>query len=155
MIASCFLAPTVLKTEAASRLAGILLHGGYVVKKPQITFKYLFAEDYNPVYVNGAHGGISPRGELVVHFYLERPGVPVSITHEVNPNGTIGAELDEVPSDFKQTLYRAVESGVVMNYESARTFHAWLGERLKEMEAVQQARESMQFNGEPPTTITH
>jgi hypothetical protein len=125
------------------------------VKKPQIIFKYLFSEDYNPVYVNGAHGGVSPRGELVVHFYLERPGVPVSITHEVTANGTIGAEIDEVPADFKQTLYRAVESGVVMNYDSARNFHHWLGERLKELESLQQARESMQFKVEPPTDITH
>jgi len=126
------------------------------VKKPQIIFKYLYAEDYNPVYVNGAHGGISPRGELVVHFYLERPGVPVSITHEVTPGGTIGAELDEVPADFKQTLYRAVESGIVMNYESARTFHLWLGERLKELEALHQARESMQFvKQDTSTDITH
>jgi hypothetical protein len=126
------------------------------VRKPQIIFKYLFDENYNPVYVNGAHGGVSPRGELVVHFYLERPGVPVSITHEVTPNGTIGAEIDEVPADFKQTLYRAVESGVVMNYDSARSFHAWLGERLKELEALQQAKEAMQFgNVEPPKDVTH
>lgn len=126
------------------------------MRKPQIIFKYLFDENYNPVYVNGAHGGISPRGELVVHFYLERPGVPVSITHEVTPNGTIGAEIDEVPADFKQTLYRAVESGVVMNYDSARSFHAWLGERLKELEALQQAKEAMQFgNAEPPKDVTH
>lgn len=115
------------------------------MNKPQIIFKYLFAEDYNPVYVNGAHGGVSPRGEIVVHFYLERPGIPVSITHEVTPGGSIGAEINEVPSDFKQTLYRAVESGVVMNQESARTFHLWLGERLKELENLQQAREAAQL----------
>lgn len=126
------------------------------MKKPQIIFKYLFGEDYNPVYVNGAHGGISPRGELVIHFYLERPGVPVSITHEVNSNGTIGAEVSEVPEDFKQTLYRAVESGIVMNYESARTFHHWMGERLKELEALQQARESAQFQRVgAPSDVTH
>jgi len=115
------------------------------MSKPQIIFKYLFAEDYNPVYVNGAHGGVSPRGEIVVHFYLERPGIPVSITHEVTPGGSIGAEINEVPSDFKQTLYRAVESGVVMNQESARTFHLWLGERLKELENLQQARDAAQL----------
>ncbi len=115
------------------------------MEKPKIVFKYLFAEDYNPVYVNGAHGGVSPRGEIVVHFYLERPGVPVSITHEVTPAGSIGPEIDEVPNDFKQTLYRAVESGIVMNYESGRSFHHWLGERLKELEAVQQAREAAQL----------
>jgi hypothetical protein len=126
------------------------------VKKSQIIFKYLFAEDYNPVYVNGAHGGVSPRGELVVHFYLERSGIPVAITQEVNPNGTIGEVIEEVPSDFNQTLYRAVESGVVLNYDSARTIHAWLGDRIKELEALHQAKEKMQFGvPDPSMDITH
>jgi hypothetical protein len=118
-----------------------------MMAKPQIIFKYLFAEDYNPVYVNGAHGRVSPRSEIVVHFYHERPGVPVSITHDVTAGG-IGAEIDVVPVDFNQTLYRAVQSGVVMNYESGRTFHHWLGERLKELEALHQARETAQLKGE-------
>jgi hypothetical protein len=117
------------------------------MSKPKVIFKYLFAEDYNPVYVNGAHGGVSPRGEVVVHFYLERPGVPVSITHDVTADGAIGSEIDVVPGDFNQTLYRAVESGVVMNYDSARTFHHWLGERLKELESIQQAREEALLKG--------
>ena len=126
------------------------------MKKSQIIFKYLFAEDYNPVYVNGAHGGVSPRGELVVHFYLERSGIPVAITQEINPNGTIGEVIDEVPADFNQTLYRAVESGIVLNYESARTIHAWLGERVRELEAIQQAKEKMQFGAvDPSTEIAH
>ncbi len=60
--------------------------------KPEIKFKYVFSYNYNPVYVNGAHGGISPRGELVVNFYLERPPLPNSIAHEINQNGTIGNE---------------------------------------------------------------
>jgi hypothetical protein len=121
----------------------------------KIVFKYLFAEDYNPVYVNGAHGGISPRGEIVVHFYLERPGVPVSITHEITAAGAIGEQIDEVPVDFKQTLYRAIESGVVMNYESASSFHQWLGERLKELESVQQAREAAQLQAVEAVDTTH
>lgn len=108
----------------------------------KINFKYLFAEDYNPVYANGAHGGLSPRGEIVVHFYHERPGVPVSISHEVTPDGNIGEETDVVPNDFKHTLYRSVQTGVTMNLESARTFHLWLGERLQELDLLRQARET-------------
>ncbi|KJE28127.1 hypothetical protein LG52_3209 [Geobacillus kaustophilus] len=31
-------------------------------KEKAVHFKYLFPDDYNPVYVNGVHGGISPQG---------------------------------------------------------------------------------------------
>lgn len=114
-----------------------------VSNKPEVTFKYVFTYDYNPLYVNGAHGGVSPRGELVVNFYLERPPLPNEITHQINPNGTIGAETAVDPEDFAQSLVRFVPTGVVLNYQTARDFHHWLGEKLKEMDALEQAKMAM------------
>lgn len=112
--------------------------------KPEITFKYIFNYSYNPTYVNGAQGGLSPRGEIVVHFYHERPALPNSITHEITPQGAIGHETAVEPEDLAQTMVRFVDTGVVMNYENARMFHVWLGERLKEMEGMQKARQTFE-----------
>ncbi len=108
--------------------------------KPELKFKYIFNYGYNPIYVNGAHGGISPRGELVVNFYLERMALPESITHEINPNGTIGNEVASEPDDLKNSLVRFIETGVVLNYQGARDLLMWLGDRVKEMEAFEQAK---------------
>ncbi len=108
--------------------------------KPNITFKYIFTYDYNPKYVNGAHGGISPRGELVVNFYLERPPLPNSVSHEINPNGTIGPETAMDPSDLNNSLVRYISTGVVLSPQTARDLHAWLGEKIRELEAIEQAR---------------
>jgi len=112
-------------------------------KKNEMTFKYIFQYDYNPIYVNGAHGGISPRGELVMNFYLERQPLPNSIAHEITAAGTIGPETDVEPSDLSRSLVRQVINGVVVNYQTARELHYWLGEKLKEMEALEQARAAM------------
>ncbi len=111
--------------------------------KPEIKFKYIFNYGYNPVYVNGAHGGISPRGELIVNFYLERIALPESITHEINPNGTIGNEVSAEPDDLKNSLVRFIDTGVILNYQSAKDMLLWLGERVKEMEAFEQAKAAM------------
>ncbi|HEX9078443.1 MAG TPA: hypothetical protein VF795_02565 [Desulfuromonadaceae bacterium] len=111
--------------------------------KPEIKFKYIFNYGYNPVYVNGAHGGVSPRGELVMNFYLERIALPESLTHEINPNGTIGNEVASEPEDLKNSLVRFIDTGVVMNYQSARDLLLWLGERVKEMEAFEAAKAAM------------
>ena len=108
--------------------------------KPELKFKYIFDYGYNPIYVNGAHGGVSPRGEIVINFYLERMALPESITHEITPNGTIGKEVAAEPEDLGQSMVRFIKSGVVMNYQNARELHLWLGERVKEMEALEQAR---------------
>jgi len=108
--------------------------------KAEVTFKYVVAPDYNPVYINGAHGGVSPRGEIMVNFYLERLPLPDSITHEITPSGTIGKETASQPADLKATLVRHIESGIVLTAENARIFHAWLGERIREAEAIERAR---------------
>ena len=111
-------------------------------QKPEIKFKYVFNYNYNPTYVNGAQGGVSPRGEIVIHYYLERQPLPNSITHEITPQGAIGRETTVEPEDLQQSMVRFIDTGVVMNYENARMFHAWLGEKLKEAEAMQEAREA-------------
>jgi hypothetical protein len=108
--------------------------------KPQITFKYIFTYDYNPKYVNGAHGGVSPRGELVVNFYLERPPLPNAVSHEINQNGTIGAEGAVDPADLNTSLVRYVTTGVVLSLQTARDLHSWLGEKVRELEVLEQAR---------------
>jgi hypothetical protein len=107
---------------------------------PEMTFKYIFTYDYSPVYVNGAHGGVSPRGELVMNFYLERQPLPNAISHEITSAGTIGPETAVEPTDLGQSLVRQVTNGVVINLQTARELQYWLGEKIREMEALEQAR---------------
>jgi hypothetical protein len=109
-------------------------------KKPEITFKYVFNYGYNPTYVNGAQGGFSPRGEMVINFYLERQPLPEAISHEITPEGAIGKETGAEPVDLAQSMVRFIDTGVVMSYENARVFHAWMGEKLREVEELSKAR---------------
>ena len=109
-------------------------------KKPEITFKYVFNYGFNPSYVNGAQGGFSPRGEMVINFYLERQPLPESISHEITPEGAIGKETAVEPKDLSNSMVRYIDSGVVMSYENARVFHAWLGDKLHEVEEMNKAR---------------
>jgi hypothetical protein len=113
-------------------------------KKPEITFKYVFNYGYNPTYVNGAQGGFSPRGEMVINFYLERQPLPESITHEITPQGAIGRETSVEPEDLANSMVRFIDTGVVMSYENAKVFHAWLGDKLREMEELHKARASFE-----------
>ena len=113
-------------------------------KKPELTFKYVFNYGYNPAYVNGAQGGFSPRGEMVINFYLERQPLPESITHEITVEGAIGRETSVEPKDLASSMVRFIDTGVVMSYENARVFHAWMGEKLREMEELQKARSTFE-----------
>jgi hypothetical protein len=109
---------------------------------PAISFKYIFKYDYNPVYVNGAHGGVSPRGEIVANFYLERQPLPNEITHAINPDGSIGTDVIAVdPENLNNLIVRYVSSGVVLNYQNAKALHSWLGDKVEELERLMQTRE--------------
>jgi len=109
-------------------------------KKPELTFKYVFNYGYNPTYVNGAQGGFSPRGEMVINFYLERQPLPEAISHEITPEGAIGRETGVEPKDLAGSMVRFIDTGVVMSYENAKVFHAWMGDKLREVEEMHKAR---------------
>ena len=110
------------------------------LKSNELTFKYIFNYGYNPTYVNGAQGGFSPRGEMVINFYLERQPLPEAISHEITPEGAIGRETAVEPEDLPASMVRFIDTGVVMSYENARVFHAWLGDKLREVEEMHRAR---------------
>lgn len=109
---------------------------------PSISFKYIFKYDYNPLYVNGAHGGVSPRGEIVANFYLERQPLPNEITHAINPDGSISADVVAVdPANLESTIIRYVSNGIVLNHQNAKALHGWLGDKITELEHMMKTRE--------------
>ena len=110
------------------------------LKNPEIRFTYEYQEGYAPHYVNGALGGVSPRGEIIANFFFEKPVLPTLVANEITPTGTIGGEISEEPADMRSTFVRSVSTGVILNYDNARNLHAWLGEKIKELEFLQQGK---------------
>jgi hypothetical protein len=109
--------------------------------KQKLAFKYIFTYDYNPVYVNGAHGGISPRGEIIANFYLERSPLPNELVHSINPDGSINPEpASSDPDNLNSMLVRYVSNGIVLNHQNAKDLHNWLGDKIAELERLMQAR---------------
>ncbi len=99
--------------------------------------KYIFRDDYNPVYVNGAQGGINTQGEIIINFYLERSALPKSQTYGVEEGKINAQELESEPSDLKESFVRVIENGIVMNYKTAKEIHRWLGSHLEALEALE------------------
>jgi hypothetical protein len=116
--------------------------------EPSVTFKYIFPYDYNPVFVNGAHGGVSPRGELIANFYLERHPLPSEITHAITKEGAIGDVTAVDPDDLHSSMVRYVPCGIVLNYENAVNLNKWLSDNIAEMKRILQARSEMS-GGQP------
>lgn len=100
----------------------------------QIKFRYIFPEGYNPVYCNGAYGGISTNGEIIANFFVERLPIPNSITNEVNPDGTLGGAISTDPENIENILIRYISTGIILSEENAKAIHSWLGTQIQELE---------------------
>ena len=108
------------------------------MEKPSKKFKYIFEKDYNPSYTNGAYGGITPKGEIIMNFFLERMPIPYDVVHEFNKDGTLGNVIKVFPEadDPEQRMFvRYISSGVIMNLTVAKEIHSWLSECIKNVES--------------------
>ena len=77
---------------------------------------------------------------MVINFFLERQALPDTITHEITPEGAIGRQTGCEPENLDSSLVRFIDTGVVMSYDNAKVFHAWLGDKLSEMEQMHASR---------------
>ena len=103
-----------------------------------IRFKYVFPDDYSPVYVNGAYGGMGPRGEITINFYQERMPVPKEESRTIKDDGTVGEQINIIPDDLTRLVIRYVNAGVIMTPETARLIYTWLGGHIARIEAEQE-----------------
>lgn len=108
--------------------------------KQSLKFKYIFSDDYNPVYVNGAQGGVNPQGEIIANFYLERLALPTSQTQSITQEGTLGEVINTEPEDLNKSFVRFVKNGIVMNLQSAKSIYNWLGGLIEQCEKAQNAK---------------
>ncbi|MGE4505654.1 MAG: hypothetical protein AB7D51_09925, partial [Desulfovibrionaceae bacterium] len=76
--------------------------------KNGLKFKFVFGDDYNPVFANGVWGGMTAKGELNMNFFHERLPLPHSVVMAVGENGTLGQELERDPGPDDQVVIRYV-----------------------------------------------
>lgn len=103
-------------------------------KDRQITFEYVYSKEYNPIYCNGAYGGISSHGEIIANFFLERMPIAKSTTNIVNPDGSLGGEVKSEPEELNDTIIRYITNGIILNKNDAKSIYDWLGAQIEELE---------------------
>jgi hypothetical protein len=96
---------------------------------PQITIHNKFASGYRQIHVDGAFGGITPRGLINLSFFAERVPIPKSSDFKIE-NNAIGA-LIENSADSKNGVLREYEFGVYMNPEVAKSIITMLSTQLE------------------------
>ncbi len=87
---------------------------------------------YRLVTADGAWGGPTPRGHILVNFFVDVPVAPLSVTHRVTEDGQLGAELVRTPAtgEGSPRVSREFEVGVLLSPEDAESVARWLLEQV-------------------------
>jgi len=100
-------------------------------KPEKVRFSYIVPDGFAPIYANGAYGGVTPRGELVIGFFQERYPQPKTDLHPLTPEGQLGQAEQKAQSIVE--VERHVVAGVILNEQAVRELQVWLTQRLDEM----------------------
>ena len=101
----------------------------------KLRFYYIKPDDYEPIYVNGVYGGMTPRGDLLCHFFYEYRDIPAE---EVVPleKGRLQTEkisyvqrIEEEPGTGN--MRRDVRVGLIIPAHQAISFANWILDKVK------------------------
>lgn len=98
-------------------------------QKKEIAFHIQKGPSYQTHYVDGAIGGVTPRGKIHLSFYLERGAVPKSVVHEVNEKGILGRQL---AVEGKTGIIREMNCGVILDVKAACQLRDWIDRVVKD-----------------------
>ncbi len=103
-----------------------------------ITFHYIKNPNFRAIHVDGAIGGITPSNNIHISLYSERPAIPQKITHQINPDGTLGDVLNKAGRDG---IVREMDIDVILDISTARSLSQWLDEQIHTLEEILQNKE--------------
>ncbi len=102
---------------------------------PQLQFDFIKSPQYREIHVDGAFGGLTPRGLVSMSLYSERFAIPQSVWHDISKDGQISGE---VRREGRKAIIRSVDATVIFDLETARAMHSWLSRAIAGLEANQQ-----------------
>lgn len=88
---------------------------------------------YRLIAADGAWGGPTPRGRILVNFFVDVPTSPLSVTHGLSDDGQLGPEVDRSPAlpETSPRVSREFEVGVLLSPEDAEGVGRWLLEQVE------------------------
>ncbi len=114
----------------------------------KVQIEYIVPDEHCPLYASGVLGGPTPKSDILINFYLDITGIPKSQTFSAI-DGKLSAEIFDkrIPASIKNgdtvTLYRRIQSGIILNVAEAKSFHKWLGEQIAQVQKMVDSKDNL------------
>ena len=93
-------------------------------RRRSLTIQNVKAPYFRIFPAEGALGGITPTRMFQINFYTEAPNIPSTVTHELTPEGKLGAQLSAETKGGEVT--RELQSGILMTIDQAESLAKWI-----------------------------
>ena len=95
----------------------------------ELEFHYLKTNNYRTFHVDGAFGGLTPKGDIYMTTFVERAVTPQKVLLKLNQDGTLGEELRR---EGKEGIIREIEAGLILDIKTAEVIRDWLANKIDE-----------------------
>lgn len=106
----------------------------------ELQFHNKLSPNFREIHVDGAYGGITPRGFINLNFFAERLPIPKSSIYKLQDN-KLGEKLSD-GKDSKNGIIREYEFGIYLDIDTATDIYNFLGNKIKELQFKQEKNAS-------------
>lgn len=108
-------------------------------KPEDIPIEYEYDSNYHVVAANGMFGGLTPRGDLRIDFFVEYTGVPGpgALKYRRNPDGSTEEVPGPKPGSTK--MIRRVQVGVLVPPQQIESFSNWFRDKAQQIQLAKDA----------------
>jgi hypothetical protein len=104
---------------------------------PEIKFNFIKSPAYRTTHIDGAFGGLTPKGNISVALFSERLPIPTSTVHAFDGK-SVGDEI--VPRrESREAIIRELEINCIMDVGTARIIAKWLLDKADELQKIRES----------------
>jgi hypothetical protein len=104
----------------------------------QVKFLFEYDPGYRVIAANGMWGGITPRGDMRLDFFVESLGVPDHVTHLITPDQHLGPELNR---SQPEGIVRRVQVGVLLSLDQGDSIADFIKQKIAERKRTSKEKE--------------
>jgi hypothetical protein len=103
------------------------------IEKQKVSFRYKISSNFAVYAIDGVHGGLTPKGDIMMNVFHERRAIPKKTVYELNPDGSLGEIIEK---EEKKSIIRDVPFGLSMSPDTARSLAKWLNQKADEFNKI-------------------
>ena len=111
----------------------------------EISIEWEYDKNYRMVPANGMWGGITPRGDLRIDFFVESMPVPDSGAGKLLNDGS-GRYTERQEASEKVTVVRQIQVGVMVPSQQVQSFMRWFQDKAQKVKASKEIQPEGKVN---------